>query len=79
MLISFMITLSPYDLRQAMFESIDKSWDERAVKGQSLRRMFVWLLSWALILGAGMAMMLHAFVHSHRFDWSVLSLSQGQG
>ena len=52
-----------------MFESIDKSWDERAVEGQSLRRMFVWLLSWALILGAGIAMMLHAFVHSHRFDW----------
>ena len=52
-----------------MFESVDKSWDERALEGQSLRKVFFWLLLYAMMLGAWITAMLYHVFRVHHFDW----------
>ena len=55
-----------------MFESLEQSgrtWDERLMEGQSMRRVFLLLIVLAFALGARICVTLYKVVHLHRFDW----------
>ena len=51
------------------FEYLDRGWDVRALEGQSLRRVFIWLLLFAVLLGADLAVLVFAAVRSHQVNW----------
>jgi hypothetical protein len=55
-----------------MFEFLQrtgKSWDDRVLEGQSMRRVFVWLMLAATSVGGGISMMLYKLIRFHRIDW----------
>jgi hypothetical protein len=52
-----------------MFDTIEKRWDERAMEGQSMRAVFLWLISCALVLGAGFGIVLYDLFHLQRLNW----------
>jgi hypothetical protein len=61
--------------RMKLFESfntLNRSWDERVVEHQSVRKMFVWMLISLLVLGADASLEIYQAVRLHRFDWSNL-------
>jgi hypothetical protein len=51
------------------FEYLDRGWDVRALEGQSLRRVFVCLLLFAMLMGADLAVLGFTAVRSGQLNW----------
>ena len=51
------------------FEFLDRGWDVRVLEGQSLRKIFLWLLPLLFVLGADAAMVAYQIFRLHRFNW----------
>jgi hypothetical protein len=53
------------------FELLDQRWDARALKYQSVRTVFLWLLPLLFLLGAEALAEAYDVFRLHRFDWSL--------
>jgi hypothetical protein len=51
------------------FEYLDRGWDVRALEGQSLRRVFLWLLVFAMLMGADLAIVCFTAVRFGQLNW----------
>jgi hypothetical protein len=54
------------------FNTLNRSWDERVLEHQSVRKVFLWLLASLFVLGADASLAIYQAVRLHRFDWSNL-------
>jgi hypothetical protein len=54
------------------FEFLDRGWDVRALENQSLRSVFMYLLSMMFVLGADAALTAYQVFRLHRFDSSIV-------
>lgn len=52
------------------FETLNRRWDDRVLEHQSVRKVFVWLLTSLFLLGANASLALHQVFHLHRFNFS---------
>jgi hypothetical protein len=54
------------------FNTLNRSWDDRVLEHQSIRKVFVWLLASLFVLGADVSLTIYQVFRFHRFDWSNL-------